>query len=293
MGPLRFVVPLTSLGLGLALAGASFGWAALRSGNGEGGGRRPTPIERLLSDPGAPAAARILLTEPSEPFLEDVPRFPGSRLVAAVLQQGEASSYQVLWEVDAHQERVMAYLKEHLQAQGWSVGDVSGLGADTQVVNLCRDGEANSTFGSLMVGAGGGQAETDVRLFYSGETPGECPPQGDGTFAPVELPYKLPVFPGAAGYGSSSSLGRDRTTINYEYSADASVGDVADFYQSALAAEGWLVTGSAATGDAAVIRFEDGATPIIGFVSIAASHVAGGTEFRVSIVGSGHQDQAP
>ena len=287
MGPLRFVVPLTPLGLGLALAGAFFGWAALRSDNGEGGGRRPTPIERLLSDPSAPAAARILLTEPREPFLEDIPRFPGSRLVAAMLHQGEASSYQVLWEVDAHPERVMAYLKEHLQAKGWSVEDVSGLGADTQVVNLCRDGEANSTFGSLMVGAGGGQAETDVRLFYSVGTPGECPPQGDGTFAPIELPYSLPVFPGAAGYGSSSSLGPDRTSIEYEYSVGASVGDVADFYQSALAGEGWLVTGSAATSDAAVIRFEDGATALVGFVSIAASDVGGGTEFRVSIVRSG------
>jgi hypothetical protein len=284
----RLVVPLTSLGLGLALAAAVFAIAALRPDNGEGGRRRPTPIERLLSHPDEASPAQIILTEPREPFLEDVPRFPGSQLVAAVIFPDETPAYQVLWEANASPERVMAYLKDHLQTEGgWTVEDVPGAIQNGTVINLCRDGETAPAFGTLTVGPARGQASTEVRLFYSTGESGPCTPHDEGGFPSIELPHKVPAYPGALLHSSGSSSGGDRTSLEYVYSADASVTDVADFYESALAAEGWRLAGSAATSDAAVISFDDAAAQVAGFVMIVANDVTGNTEIRAWIVQSG------
>ena len=126
-----------------------------------------------------------------------------------------------------------------------------------------------------------------MRLFYSTGESGPCTPHDEGAFPSIDLPHELPVFPGGILHSSGSSSGGDRASVEYEYTTDAPVTELASFYESALAEEGWRLTGSATTVVAAVIGFDDAAARLAGFVTMVANEVTSETEIRAWVVQSG------
>jgi hypothetical protein len=211
-------------------------------------------------------------------FPDDLPVYPGARVLASLLQVGDSDAgYLVIYDTDDARADVAAFYDERLSADPWQV-DAGQDGRDTTahqfskiddpniagvlLIAESKDDELTTIVASVQVVAGA--EDLDPQAFV--EPPGRALPQG--------FPPGIPVYDGAVLIESAfqRQAGARNFALSFITRDDAS--DVLDFYRDRLEEEDLSVedagTGSSSIEDAEAIRFADAALELTGEVAVGA-----------------------
>ena len=251
--PLLFVAWLATGVLALAFAGC-----------GGGGDQTERIVERLLtSGQEQDTQVRTFVGEMPSEMPWDVPRYPGSKILASfVLEQAGQSTYFIMLDSDDAAADVLNFYEGAFDEDPWQVeGFISGR--EAMAIQFSKIDDANVSGGlsvDVLSKGGSGVTLSVQRIEESGAQEDEPFELEASRPLPSTFPSEVPLYPGATVTDTTwlRSAGAVEFLVTL-LTADAQ-DDVIEFYRGEFTDRGFTVVDEAGEGFAIVLSFSEPAT---------------------------------
>lgn len=179
-------------------------------------------------------------------FPDDVPTYPGSDVVASVVQiAGGNANYLVVYDTSDDREAVSAWFAAALDEDPWQL-DAGQSGESSTLQRFTRIDDADI---SALVLIAESDSDSLTSIVYSVEiASGGDAASGDESFSPGEskplpagFPDEVPVYPDGTviGFAFQNQPGTDSFSITIV--TQDTITDVIEFYEGAFGENGWTV----------------------------------------------------
>jgi hypothetical protein len=244
------------------LAAAVF--ALPSTGCGGGGDQTERIVERLLtSGQDQDTQVRTFVGEMPPEMPWDVPRYPGSKILASfVLEQAGQSTYFVMLDSDDAADDVLQFYEEAFDEDPWQVeGSISSREAMAIQFSKADDANVSGGLGVDSLRDGGSGISLSVQQIEDSGTQEAKPFElGASQPLPSAFPSDVPLYPGATVTETTwlRSAGGVQFLVTL-LTTDARE-DVIQFYRGELTGRGFTVADEPGQGSAIVLSFSEPAT---------------------------------
>jgi len=251
--PLLFMAWLATAVFALAFAGC-----------GGEGDHTERIVERLLtSGQEQDTQVRTFVGEMPSEMPWDVPRYPGSKILASfVLEQAGQSTYFIMLDSDDAAADVLKFYEGAFDEDPWQVeGFISGR--EAMAIQFSKIDDANVSGGLSVDGlpeGGSGVSLSVQRIEESGAQEEQPFELGASRPLPSTFPSEVALYPGATVTDTTwlRSAGAVEFLVTL-LTTDAQE-DVIEFYRAEFADRGFTVVDEAGEGSAVVLSFSEPAT---------------------------------
>jgi hypothetical protein len=221
-------------------------------------------VERLLeSGQDQGTQVRTFVGEMPSEMPWDVPRYPGSKILASfVLEESGQSTYFVMLDSDDAADDVLQFYEEAFDEDPWQVeGFISS--SEAMAIQFSKIDDANVSGGLSVDGlreGGSGVSLSVQRIEDSGVQEDEPFELGASRPLPSAFPSDVPLYPGATITDTTwlRSAGAVEFLVTL-LTTDAQE-DIIEFYRGELADRGFTVADEAGEGFAVVLSFSEATT---------------------------------
>lgn len=280
--PLRIGRPaLAALVLVPAIAVGAIAWfaASALSGGGGGGDRAEANVASVInafSQGQGSDAMRRYEGELPPGLPEDLPSYPGARVVSSLVQiTGEDAVFLIVYDTGASRDDVASELTQRFSDDPWQI-DQGQENRDGTLRQFSRIDDADVSGIFLVADSTGGDVTT---IFVSVQAVSGAADADISAFEPVAskalpegFPSELPHYPDAIVIETMFQKGADANTFVASYIAQANTSKVLDRYRSELEDAGWTVGDGPAPEDGSdgqTLTFEDESGDVTGNVIAA------------------------